>query len=142
MLVQTILVCTNHFAVEYLKYIFTVKMSLLLLSEKNCYTAPVVINEKCVATISSWVKTSLPTIRSLLHDHNVRIPLYTFPTQNRTEIHDITLTWVSNDEGQYVQLASANGTIDIEAITPFISEILKEKKDIIYNIYSILYESE
>jgi len=115
-------------------------MSLFILSGNNCYTAPLEINNKSVATISSWVKTSLPTIRSLLHDHDVRIPLHTFPAQNRTEIYDITLTWVSNDQGQYVQLSSANGTIDIEAITPFISGILQEKKDYIFSIYSVLYE--
>jgi hypothetical protein len=96
-------------------------MSLLLLSEKNCYTAPIVINEKCVATTSSWVKTTLPALQSLLHESVIRIPLHTF-------------------QYQYVQLSSANGTIDIEAITPFISGILKEKKDYIFNIYSVLYE--
>jgi|TARA_B110000858_G_scaffold175303_1_gene208593 hypothetical protein len=117
-------------------------MSLLLFEGNNCFTAPLEINKKCVSTVSSWEKSILPTIPSLLHDHDVRIPLHTFPAQNRTEIYDITLTWVSHDEEQYVQLASANGTIDIEAITPFIAEILQEKKDIIYNIYSILYESE
>ena len=114
-------------------------MSLLLFEGNNCFTAPLEINNKSVATISSWVKTSLPTIRSLLHDNVVRIPLHTFPAQNRTEIYDITLTWVSNDEEQYVQLASANGTIDIEAITPFIAEILHEKKDYIFSIYSVLF---
>jgi hypothetical protein len=115
-------------------------MSLLLLSEKNCYTAPIVINEKCVATTSSWVKTTLPALQSLLHESVIRIPLHTFHTQNRTSIYEITLTWVSNIQYQYVQLSSANGTIDIEAITPFISGILKEKKDYIFNIYSVLYE--
>ena len=116
-------------------------MSLLILSGNNCYTAPLGINNKSVVTISSWVKTSLPTIRSLLHDHDVRIPLHTFPAQNRTEIYNITLTWVSKNKNiQYVQLSSANGTIDIEAITPFVSDILQEEKDYIFSIYSVLYE--
>jgi hypothetical protein len=129
----------NFIGFLYLKYNILNNMSLLLFEGNNCFTAPLEINKKSVATISSWVKTSLPSIQSLLHDNVVRMSLHTFPAQNRTEIYDITLTWVSNDEEQYVQLSCANGTIDIEAITPFIAEILHEKKDIIYNVYSVLY---
>jgi hypothetical protein len=114
-------------------------MSLLITSENNCFTAPVVINSKSVATISSWEKSSLPTQENLLHAPFIRIPIHTFAAQNRTQIYEITLTWVNNSQDQYLQLSSAKGNIDLDAITPFISGILQEKKNYIFNIYQLLY---
>jgi len=113
-------------------------MSVFILSGQNCYTAPLHISPSSVNTVSSWSETSLPTVKCLLHERHNRIPLHTFQSQKRTLMYKITLTWVSNHETQMLELSS-NGKIDIEALTPFVTGILQEKKIYIHQVYCALY---
>tara|TARA_B110000977_G_C11059343_1_gene485305 strand:+ start:1084 stop:1470 length:387 start_codon:yes stop_codon:yes gene_type:complete len=113
-------------------------MSVFILSGNNCYQAPLHISPSAVNTVSSWCETSLPTVKCLLHGRYNRIPLHTFQSQKRTQMYNITLTWVSNHETQMLELSS-NGKIDIEALTPFVTGILQEKKIYIHQVYCALY---
>lgn len=113
-------------------------MSVFILSGQNCYTAPLHISPSAVNTVSSWSETSLPTVKYLLHERYNRIPLHTFQSQNRTQMYNITLTWVSNHETQMLELSS-HDKIDIEALTPFVTGILQEKKIYIHQVYCALY---
>jgi len=54
-------------------------------------------------------------------------------------MYNIVLTWVSNHETQMLELSSPCGKIDIEALTPFVTGILQEKKEYIYKVYSVMY---
>lgn len=116
-------------------------MSVFILSGQNCYTAPLHISPSAVNTVSSWSETSLPTVKYLLHERYNRIPLHTFQSQNRTQMYNITLTWVSNHDHQMLELSSHHGKIDIEALTPFVTGILQEKKKYIHQIYSAMYSN-
>tara|TARA_B110000858_G_C17786645_1_gene467602 strand:+ start:1218 stop:1622 length:405 start_codon:yes stop_codon:yes gene_type:complete len=115
-------------------------MSNFIQVKQRCYVAPIAITSTCINTISSWTEAQIPTLKEILHsDQRCRIVLHLYQQQYRDIFYDISLTWVSDSTMQTIEVVSLQGAIDIEAMTPFIHTLLQEKKEWIFNVYSVLY---
>ena len=115
-------------------------MSNFIQVKQRCYVAPIAITSTCINTISSWTEAQIPTLKETLHsDKRCRIVLHLYQQQYRNIFYDISLTWVSDSTMQTIEVVSLQGGIDIEAMTPFIHTLLQEKKEWIFNVYSVLY---
>lgn len=118
-------------------------MSVFLLSGQNCFTAPIAISATCTTTVANWTEKKLPTVKNLIHPGSnvTRIVLHTFSMQCRKNFDQITLTWVSTNTDQRLELSCVDNKIDIQAFSHFIDEILQDQKDVIWNTYVALYNS-
>jgi len=115
-------------------------MSRISHGQIQSFCAPLSISSTKVTASGSWYRIKTPSVHDVLIAPEIQIlrKLHSWKQQYRSNIFDMTLNWVENEnkvQFLYLHVYKCIIDIDVDTLGPYIQNVLDELHTKMYEIY-------